>query len=132
MASAGPQQNVPINLNNLTPQQLAQLQQLQQMQMRQQQQQAQNLPKPDAHLQAVIEASHIPVDITLADPSNSTARCTAHKLEKCDDCGVDFLEMNRLARLFVANPQLNCPPPPTVVTKQLSQVVNQTKEEGNV
>ncbi|KZV69267.1 hypothetical protein PENSPDRAFT_581118 [Peniophora sp. CONT] len=94
-------------------------------------QQAANLPKPDPRLQAAIEASYVPVDIELTEPSNSNVKCTPHKLEKCDDCGLDFVDLNRIAKIFVSNPNLRCPPPPNVITKQLSDVINKTKEEGN-
>ncbi|KAI0027562.1 hypothetical protein K488DRAFT_25371, partial [Vararia minispora EC-137] len=59
------------------------------------------------------------------------ARCAAHSLPKCDDCGVDFEALNRLSVLFAKNPHINCPPPPQVINKMLSQKVNQMKEEGN-
>ena len=123
--------NIQANLQNLTPQQQAQL--LAQMQQAQQaRQQAANLPKPDPRLQAAIEASFVPVDIELTEPSNSNVKCAPHKLEKCDECGVDFVDLNRIAKIFVSNPNLRCPPPPNVITKQLSDVINRTKEEGNV
>lgn len=122
---------LPPNLQNLTPQQQAQLvAQMQQAQAARQQ--AANLPKPDPRLQAAIEAVYVPVDIELTEPANSNVRCAPHKLEKCDDCGLDFVDLNRIAKIFVSNPNLRCPPPPNVITKQLSDVINKTKEEGNV
>ncbi|KAJ3507599.1 hypothetical protein NLJ89_g6214 [Agrocybe chaxingu] len=56
---------------------------------------------------------------------------TLHKLEKCDDCGVDFVNTNRLSRILVSNPTLLCPPPANVISQKLTQVVTSTKEEGN-
>ncbi|RDX48134.1 hypothetical protein OH76DRAFT_1329777, partial [Lentinus brumalis] len=59
------------------------------------------------------------------------ALCGKHKLEKCDDCGVDYRNLNRLSRILVANPNLRCPPPPQVVSQNLSTAINNTKEQGN-
>ncbi|KAI0695336.1 hypothetical protein C8T65DRAFT_584372 [Cerioporus squamosus] len=82
-------------------------------------------------MQAVIEASFRPVDLALGPPENATALCGKHKLEKCDDCGVDYRNLNRLSRILVANPNLRCPPPPQVVSQNLSTAINNTKEQGN-
>ncbi|KAF9054636.1 hypothetical protein BJ165DRAFT_1332943, partial [Panaeolus papilionaceus] len=59
------------------------------------------------------------------------AVCDSHKLEKCDDCNVDFINTNRLSKLLAANPNLLCPPPANIVSQKLSQMVTATKEEGN-
>ncbi|EJD07643.1 uncharacterized protein FOMMEDRAFT_40180, partial [Fomitiporia mediterranea MF3/22] len=59
------------------------------------------------------------------------ALCAPHGLEKCDACGVDFTSTNALARIFVQNPHLACPPPPQIVQQQRSQAVTKTKEDGN-
>ncbi|KAI0316764.1 hypothetical protein OF83DRAFT_1059823 [Amylostereum chailletii] len=82
-------------------------------------------------MQALIEADFRPVDIAFGEPNNCTARCGPHKLEKCTDCDVDFANMNRLSSILAANPNLVCPPPPQITNKNLSQMVNATKEEGN-
>ncbi|KAI9067974.1 hypothetical protein FKP32DRAFT_212961 [Trametes sanguinea] len=87
---------------------------------------------PDPLMQAVIEESFRPVDLALGPPENATALCAAHKLEKCADCGEDFRALNRLSRLLVANPNLRCPPPPQVVSQNLTQAISNTKDEGNV
>ena len=87
---------------------------------------------PDPIMQAVIEASFRPVDLTLGPPENATALCGKHKLEKCEDCGIDYRNLNRLSRILVANPNLRCPPPPQVVSQNLSTAINNTKEQGNV
>lgn len=98
-----------------------------------QQQQPQMIMRPpDPVMQALIEASFQPVDIKLGPPENATALCGAHGLEKCTNCDVDYLALNRLSRLLQANPALRCPPPPNVITQKLSQVVSNTKDEGNV
>ncbi|KAI0272455.1 hypothetical protein BC834DRAFT_948766 [Gloeopeniophorella convolvens] len=102
----------------------------QQQQAMQAQVQQQMLPRPDPVMQAVIEADFRPVDLAL-DPTNVNALCAAHSLEKCDDCDVDYVQLNRLSKVLAANPTLLCPPPPNVVNQKLSQMVNQTKEEGN-
>ncbi|KAA1468925.1 hypothetical protein DENSPDRAFT_772281 [Dentipellis sp. KUC8613] len=82
-------------------------------------------------MQAIIEADFRPVDLAFGEPNGATALCGAHKLEKCTDCGVDFVNLNRLSRLLVANPHLLCPPPPQALTQRLSVAINTTKEEGN-
>ncbi|KAI0305991.1 hypothetical protein B0F90DRAFT_1695187 [Multifurca ochricompacta] len=92
--------------------------------------QQQILPRPDPVMQAVIEADFRPVDLTL-DSTNVTALCTPHSREKCDECDVDYIQLNRLSKVLSANPTLLCPPPPNVVNQKLSQIINQTKEEGN-
>ncbi|OSD04872.1 hypothetical protein PYCCODRAFT_79426 [Trametes coccinea BRFM310] len=87
---------------------------------------------PDPLMQAVIEESFRPVALALGPPDNAAALCAAHKLEKCADCAEDFRALNRLSRLLVANPNLRCPPPPQVVSQNLSQAISNTKDEGNV
>lgn len=143
MAQPQPQQRplppgaVPIQLppganpQNLSPQQIQQLQQLQQMQQQQQQQQIAN-QQADPIMQQRIADSFVPVDLILADPNNCTARCGPHKEEKCKECGVDFIQLNRLSRVLAANPSLLCPPPPQISNQKLTAAINATKEEGNV
>ena len=87
---------------------------------------------PDPVLQARIEADFRPVDLTVDAPNESHALCAKHSLEKCADCGLDFVNLNRLSKLLITNPNLLCPPPPNVVSQKLSQVITTTKEEGNV
>ncbi|KAI0255749.1 hypothetical protein BJV78DRAFT_1118688 [Lactifluus subvellereus] len=81
-------------------------------------------------MQAVIEADFRPVDLTL-DSANVTVICIPHSREKCDECDTDYTQLNRLSKVLSANPNFLCPPPPNVVNQKLSQIVNQTKEEGN-
>jgi len=92
--------------------------------------QEQMLPRADPVMQAVIEADFRPIDLTL-DSTNATALCASHSREKCDECDVDYVQLNRLSKVLTANPKLLVPPPPNVVNQKLSQIVNQTKEEGN-
>ncbi|KAI0832004.1 hypothetical protein BC628DRAFT_1407545 [Trametes gibbosa] len=82
-------------------------------------------------MQAVIEESFRPVDLALGPPENAVILCGRHKQEKCADCGEDHRALNRLSRLLVANPNLRCPPPPQLVSHNLSQAINNTKDEGN-
>jgi translocation protein SEC72 len=89
------------------------------------------LPRADPVMQAVIEADFRPVDLTM-DSTNGTALCSSHSREKCDECDVDYVQVNRLSKILTANPKLPFPPPPNMVNQKLSQIVNQTKEEGNV
>lgn len=88
-------------------------------------------PQPDPAAQALIDADFVPTPLALS-PDPHTAVCASHKLEKCDKCNLDFVNTNRLAKLLVANPSLLCPPPNNVVSQQLSQMVQRTKDEGNV
>ncbi len=90
------------------------------------------MPQPDPVMQAIIDASFVPVDIALSTPDNVAAQCEKHALEKCATCDVDFVSLNRLSRLLQMNPGLRCPPPPTLVSQKLSAAINNTKEEGNV
>lgn len=98
----------------------------------QQQQQQQAAPPPDPVLQALIEADFHPVEVAVGGEKDSHATCVKHSLEKCADCNVDFVNLNRLSRLLVTNPTLLCPPPPNVVSQKLTQVITTTKDEGNV
>ncbi|KAJ3478398.1 hypothetical protein NLI96_g9788 [Meripilus lineatus] len=86
---------------------------------------------PDPVMQALIEQSFIPVDITLGTPDNVTAHCGPHSLEKCTDCDVDYTTLNRISKTLHMNPGLRCPPPPNVVSQKLSAAISNTKEEGN-
>ena len=87
-------------------------------------------PPLDPRAQEIIDADFVPVNLALADPN--VAVCAPHKLEKCDDCNVDFVNTNRLSRILAANPGLLCPPPNNVISQQLSQIVQRTKDQGNV
>ena len=89
-------------------------------------------PQPDPAMQALIEADFQPVDIELGPPNNATALCKPHSLEKCTDCDVDFVLLNRISKFLVSNPNLRCPPPAQVLNQALSGAINGTKEEGNV
>ena len=90
------------------------------------------MPTPDPVMQAIIEASFVPVDIALGPPDNVSALCAAHSLEKCSECDVDFAPLNRISKLLHMNPTLRCPPPPQMVTQKLTQAITQMKDEGNV
>ncbi|KAJ6606992.1 hypothetical protein B0H10DRAFT_1819139 [Mycena sp. CBHHK59/15] len=87
-------------------------------------------PAADPALQALIDADFIPTPLALS-PDNNFALCAVHSLEKCTDCGCDYVNLNRLSKLLVANPGLLCPPPANVISQKLSQLVTSTKDEGN-
>jgi len=90
------------------------------------------IPAPsDPALQALIDQDFQPLDIT-TDAACQIALCGKHSLDKCPDCGVDFVNLNRFARLLANNPNLRCPPPSNVVSQQLTQAITNTKNEGNV
>lgn len=96
------------------------------------QQQIQVPSQPNPALQAVIDQSFSPVDIAFGDEPYISV-CAPHKKEKCKDCGIDFIGLNRIAKLLATNPGLRCPPPPNAMTsKQLTQAITQMKEDGNV
>ncbi|CAL1715182.1 unnamed protein product [Somion occarium] len=95
------------------------------------QQPAMVMRPPDPVMQAVIEDSFSQVNIALGPPENVSALCSAHSLEKCNDCDVDFINLNRLSKMLHLNPNLRCPPPPQIVSQKLSMAINNTKEEGN-
>lgn len=87
-------------------------------------------PTPDPVMQAAIDDSFNPVNLTLDE--SATVLCVPHSLEKCAECDVDFISLNRLSKLLITNPNLRCPPPAKVVSQKLSSAINNTKEEGNV
>lgn len=90
-------------------------------------------PLPDPSLQAIIEADFKPVkNLALGPPNNAVALCKGHGQEKCLECDVDYLNLNRISKLLTNNPTLLCPPPPNVISQKLTQIVTQTKDEGNV
>lgn len=89
-------------------------------------------PQPDPVMQARIDAAFRPVDLAVGGPGHAFAFCNKHKVEKCDECNLDFTALNRISKILVTNPNLRCPPPPTVVQQKLSQAVTNTKDEGNV
>lgn len=89
-------------------------------------------PQIDPAVQARIDANFRPVDLAIGGPALAFAFCQNHKREKCTDCNVDFSSLNRISKIFITNPNLRCPPPPTVVQQKLSQAVTNTKDEGNV
>ncbi|KAF5362409.1 hypothetical protein D9756_002661 [Leucocoprinus leucothites] len=88
------------------------------------------MPTPDPALQALIDQDFRPVPLALGN-DGAVALCEPHKLEKCDNCNVDFVNTNRLSRLLLANPNLLCPPPSNVVSQKLTQMVTGAKDEGN-
>lgn len=89
-------------------------------------------PQPDPVMQARIDADFRPVDLAVGGPGHAFVFCNKHKVEKCDECNLDFAGLNRISKILVTNPNLRCPPPPTVVQQKLSQAVTNTKDEGNV
>ncbi|ESK89786.1 tetratricopeptide repeat domain containing protein [Moniliophthora roreri MCA 2997] len=96
----------------------------------QQQQQQMVMPTPDPTLQAIIDASFQPVDLTVL-PDLPAVVCTVHKTEKCDVCKQEYVGLNRLSKILHQNPSLTAPPPANVISKNLSVAVGNTKEEGN-
>ncbi|KAJ6458110.1 hypothetical protein C8R47DRAFT_1180855 [Mycena vitilis] len=93
--------------------------------------QAPQQPVADPALQALIDADFVPTPIVLS-ADNNLALCAPHSLEKCADCGVDYVNLNRLSKILVGNPTLLCPPPPNVGNSlKLTQMVTSTKDEGN-
>ncbi|KAG9104236.1 hypothetical protein FRC06_004220 [Ceratobasidium sp. 370] len=93
-------------------------------------------PDPiDPALQADMDASFKPRPVKLVGPDGHTtcqAVCIDHGMDKCDDCGVDYTDLNLLARMLVQAPNLIVPPPPQVTDKSRSAHVAKFKDEGNV
>src|SRR5882762_3080097 len=89
-------------------------------------------PPPDPVLQAVIDADFKPVNLKLSGADGNFVLSGANSEEVDEENGVDFTRLNKLTKLLATNPNLRCPPPPTVISQKLSQVINGTKEEGNV
>jgi len=88
-------------------------------------------PPPDPVLQAVIDADFKPVNLKLGGPDGNFVLSGTNSGEVDEENGLDFARLNKLTKLLATNPNLRCPPPPTVVSQKLSQVINTTKEEGN-
>ncbi|QRV88683.1 translocation protein Sec72 [Ceratobasidium sp. AG-Ba] len=92
-------------------------------------------PDPiDPALQADMDASFKPRPVKLVGPEGHTtcqAVCIEHGQDKCDDCGVDYSDLNLLARMLVQAPNLIVPPPPQVTDKSRSAHVAKFKDEGN-
>ena len=89
-------------------------------------------PPPDPVFQAIIDADYKPVNLKLGGPDNMSVLSGANSEEVDEENGLDFTRLNKLSKLLATNANLRCPPPPTVVSQKLSQVINGTKEEGNV
>lgn len=92
----------------------------------------QQIPLPDPAMLAVIEQDFKPVKLKLGAPKESKALCADHGLEKCDECGLDFMYLNSVSKIFVDNPAVVRPPPPGGIQLQRSQAVTKLKDEGNV
>ncbi|KAH8832856.1 hypothetical protein DL96DRAFT_1694798 [Flagelloscypha sp. PMI_526] len=95
-----------------------------------QQQQQAPLAGTDPAGQSLIDQDFKPVDIALGQESH-IALCGPHKLERCKDCDIDYVPLNRMSRILAQNPNLRCFPPPNAVTNNLSTTVTSTKDEGN-
>ena len=89
-------------------------------------------PPPDPVFQEIIDADFKPVNLKLGGPDNTLVLSGANSEEVDEENGLDFTRLNKLSKLLATNANLRCPPPPTVVSQKLTQVINGTKEEGNV
>ncbi|KAG8942241.1 hypothetical protein FRC03_003493 [Tulasnella sp. 419] len=86
-------------------------------------------PGPDPMVQAALDEQFRAINLTLADPS--TAVCSAHKKETCEECNLDFTGLNALAKVLPTLNEPGIPPPPNVVHPGRSQAVQKAKEDGN-
>ncbi|KDN47042.1 hypothetical protein RSAG8_03819, partial [Rhizoctonia solani AG-8 WAC10335] len=93
-------------------------------------------PDPiDPAMLADMDANFKPRPVKLVGPEgNITCQvvCTEHSTDKCDECGVDYTDLNLLSRMLVQAPNLIVPPPPQVTDKNRSAHVSKFKDEGNV
>ncbi|KAG8733984.1 hypothetical protein FRC11_013822, partial [Ceratobasidium sp. 423] len=93
-------------------------------------------PDPiDPALLADMDANFKPRPVKLVGPEGNTTCqvvCVEHSTDKCDECGVDYTDLNLLSRMLVQAPNLIVPPPPQVTDKNRSAHVSKFKEEGNV
>ncbi|ELU43402.1 leucine rich repeats (2 copies) domain-containing protein [Rhizoctonia solani AG-1 IA] len=93
-------------------------------------------PDPiDPALLADMDANFKPRPVKLVGPEGNTTCqvvCPEHSTDKCDECGVDYTDLNLLARMLVQAPNLIVPPPPQVTDKNRSAHVSKFKDEGNV
>ncbi|KDQ18966.1 hypothetical protein BOTBODRAFT_82750, partial [Botryobasidium botryosum FD-172 SS1] len=83
----------------------------------------------DPALQAAMDAQYHPVPLKVADATRVV--CSAHDLEVCAECAVDFAQLNLIAKMLQSAPELAVPPPPNVMHPGRSQAVHKAKEEGN-
>ncbi|CAE6455967.1 unnamed protein product [Rhizoctonia solani] len=92
-------------------------------------------PDPiDPALLADMDANFKPRPVKLVGPEGNTTCqvvCLEHSTDKCDECGVDYTDLNLLSRMLVQAPNLIVPPPPQVTDKNRSAHVSKFKEEGN-
>jgi len=89
-------------------------------------------PAIDPFYQAAIDEQFRRVPLTFNPEANDVALCSEHKKEVCEDCGLDFHELNIFTKMIAASNPIAVPAPPNVVTTQRSQAVQQFKEAGNV
>ena len=89
-------------------------------------------PQTDPALLEALDATFEPQPIAFHAQEPYMVLCPEHKLEKCAACDVDYAQLNRLSRLLAKNPNLRCPPPPQVMSRELQAAVTGLKEEGNV
>jgi len=88
-------------------------------------------PSIDPFYQAAIDEQFNRVPVTVTAEANDVAVCSKHKKEVCEDCGLDFHELNIFTKMITASNPIAVPAPPNVVTTQRSQAVQQFKEAGN-
>ncbi|KAL1684177.1 hypothetical protein EV122DRAFT_257179 [Schizophyllum commune] len=88
-------------------------------------------PQTDPALLEALDATFEPQPIAFHAQEPYMVLCPEHKLEKCAACDVDYAHLNRLSRLLAKNPNLRCPPPPQVMSRELQAAVTGLKEEGN-
>ncbi|CAE6468397.1 unnamed protein product [Rhizoctonia solani] len=92
-------------------------------------------PDPiDPAMLADMDANFKSRPVKLVGPEGNTTCqvvCAEHSTDKCDECGVDYTDLNLLSRMLVQAPNLIVPPPPQVTDKNRSAHVSKFKDEGN-
>jgi len=71
------------------------------------------------------------VPLTVSGETNDVAVCAAHKKEVCEECGLDFHELNIFTKMIAASNPIAVPAPPNVVHPARSTAVQKAKEDGN-
>jgi len=88
-------------------------------------------PKLDPLIQAALDEQFRRVPLAVSTNANDVAVCSVHSLETCQDCHLNFQELNALTKMIAAANEIAIPPPPNVLHPGRSQAITKMKEDGN-